>query len=162
LNLTADTILQVAIELERRGRTFYDSLAAGCGDKKIGTLAISLAKEEGEHILAFKQMLNSLPQEMHGAVLTGRELIEATDKLRRIIMPDAKTVRAAVLSSDLGKSLDMAIDMEKESIAFYSEVAPTVLELDATVFQAIVAEEKRHLDKLQKVRKEFAHSPAEN
>jgi rubrerythrin len=55
-----------------------------------------------------------------------KELFAAAHELRNKIMPRARTVHKAILTSDLFKSLDMAIEMETEAVAFYSGLASDI------------------------------------
>jgi rubrerythrin len=153
LENTADYTLQVAIELERRGLTFYESLALGCGDSEVAALATSLAKAEEEHIATFKRMRDDLPRELHGPKLTEEELQAAAEELRNKIMPSAKTVLDVYISSDLGKALDMAIEMEVAAVAFYSGLSSAIDNLDAAVLKRVAHEEMEHLNMLRKMRK---------
>lgn len=156
LEHTADYTLQVAIELERRGRTFYESLSLGCGNSEIAALATSLAKDEEQHIAIFRRMRDALPKELRGSRLTEEELSAATEELRDNIMPNARTVRDAVLTSDLYNVLDMAIEMETRAVAFYSRLASGITYLDATVLRGLANEEMEHLKKLREVRKRLS------
>lgn len=148
----ADHWLQVAMELERQGKTFYQSLAVGCGHRDIAALATSLAETESEHILTFKRMRDALPADRRGPLMNEKELFAAAEELRRKILPNARTVREAVLQADLFKTLDMAIEMESDAVAFYSALAIELDEDKIDVLMAIVAEEREHLDRLQRVR----------
>jgi len=152
LKHTADYTLQVAIELEQRGRTFYESLALGCGNSGVAALATSLAKAEDEHIATFKRMRDALPEELRGPRLTDDELLAATEELRYKIMPNARTVLDVFLSSDLRKALDMAIEMEVEAVAFYSGLASGIANLDAAVLKGVANEEMEHLNMLRTMR----------
>lgn len=152
---SADYILQVAIELEHRGRTFYESLSLGCGDPKIAELATLLAKSEEEHITTFKRMRDALPEELRGPRLTEKELFAVSKELRENIMPNARTV-SDVQDSDLLKALDMAIEMETEAVAFYTGLVSNSAKLDANVFRDVTNEETEHLNTLKEVRKSLS------
>jgi rubrerythrin len=118
LKISADTILQVAIEMEQLGRTFYESLSLGCKHAEIAALAMSLAKAEEEHIETFERMRNALPPHQRGPELAEKELFAASVELRKKILPDARAVIKVAQSSDIFKALDMAIEMETEAVAF--------------------------------------------
>jgi rubrerythrin len=152
LKHSADYTLQVAIELERRGQTFYESLSLACGKSEIAAFASSIAKAEEEHIATFRRMRDALPKELCGPILTDEELLAATNELRIKIIPNAKTVREVVLASDLRKALDMAIEMEDQAVAFYSELASHIANLDAAVLRGVVNEEMEHLRMLREMR----------
>ena len=160
MEITVDNILQVAIEMEQLGRTFYESLSAGCGNAEIASLAASLALVEAEHIETFKLMRNALPSSQRGPKMTEEELFAAADELRNKLLPDAKTVHKAVMDSDVFKALDMAIEMETEAVAFYSGLASDIIGVD--VLSGIVNEEKEHLGMLREVRKLLSASKRDN
>lgn len=152
MELTANDILQVAIGMERLGRTFYESLSLGCGDEEIAALASSLAKCETEHIAAFERMRKALPPQQRGGELTEKELFAATVRLRNKIMPGAHQVLTVVQTADPAQALDMAIEMENEAVAFYAGLASGITGLDHAVLTAIADEEKAHLDMLKETR----------
>lgn len=152
MKLTADNILQVAIEMEQHGRTFYESLSLGCGHVEIAALATTLAKAEKEHHETFERMRNALPPHQRGPKLTGKELFAAASELRKKIIPNSRAVHKAVQTADLFKTLDIAIEMETEAVAFYSGLASESNSLDNVVFAGIANEEKEHLSMLRKVR----------
>jgi rubrerythrin len=53
MSYSADNALQVAIQMERLGQTFYQSLAAGCGNAEIAAIAAKLAGDEQKHLQTF-------------------------------------------------------------------------------------------------------------
>jgi rubrerythrin len=152
---SADYNLQVAIELESRGRTFYESLALASGNSKISAFATSIAKDEEEHIAIFKRMRDALPKGLLGPRLTDEELLAASNELRNNIMPNASTVLDVVMNSDLCKALDMAIEMEVSAVAFYSAMASGITDLDADVIKRVACEEMEHLNRLREKRKQL-------
>lgn len=149
----ADHALQVAIEMERLGQTFYESLASGCGDAGIAALATRLAKDEERHIDIFKRMREAMPPVYRGPLLTDQERFAAAKELRVKIMPDASAVREVALSPDLSKTLDMAIEMEAAAVAYYTSLASGKAGFDVGVLTGIASEEKAHLTMLQEHRK---------
>lgn len=152
MGLTADYLLQVAVDLERQGKTFYETLALGCGHKEIAALAVSLAKAEEQHAETFKRMREALPEDQRGRFLDEAELWRVTEEVRHKMMPDAMTIRDIVLNPDFLKTLDMAIEMERDSVLFYSELGHRLAGSDAVTLMTIAAEEQDHLDKLERVR----------
>lgn len=155
MNYTADRALQIAVEMERFGQTFYESLAVGCGNAEIATLAATLAKSEESHAAFFKRMRESLPPSHRGPQLTEKELFEAARELRNKIIPNASSVREAVLAITPLKALDMAIKMEANAVAYYYGLTLGVDGLDATVLTKFVNEEKGHLRTLQDCREQL-------
>lgn len=50
MSYLADYALQVAIQMEKLGHNFYQSLSAGSGDVQITTIAAKLADDEIKHL----------------------------------------------------------------------------------------------------------------
>jgi len=148
---SADYALQVAIRLEQLGGTFYQSLAAGCGRAEIAAIAARLAGDEQRHLQAFERMRNLLPQDHRGPKLTEEQLDATAGKFYKLILPNAGRVRQVALSGDMPKILDMAMQMEIDSVAYYSSL-PSVGGIDAAVLKAIIQEEKNHLAALRDYR----------
>ena len=120
-----DHALQIAIEMERLGQTFYESLAQGC---------------------------EALPPGLRGPKLTEQELFDAAKELRVNIMPGAAAVRDAVLETELTKALDLAIDMEAKAVAYYTGQSFGVKGIDSAALARIAEEEKKHLSVLRERR----------
>jgi rubrerythrin len=152
MNYPTDRALQIAVEMERLGQTFYESLAQGCGDAAIAALALGLARDEKLHVAVFAHMLEALPPGLRGPKLTEQELFAAAKELRVNIMPGAATVRNAVLGADIGKALDMAIDMESKAVDYYTGKSFGAEGIDSAALSKIAEEEKKHLSTLQERR----------
>jgi rubrerythrin len=149
---TADHALQIAVEMERLGQTFYKSLAEGCGDAAIAALALDLARAEKQHVVVFTRMIEALPPGLRGPKLTEQELLATAKELRVDIMPGAAAVRDAVLTADLGKVLDMAIDMESKAVDYYTGKSFSAEGVDSGALSRIANEEKKHLSVLRERR----------
>ncbi len=145
---SADYALQIAMQLERLGQMFYHSLAQSCGDEKLAAFAEGLAEEEKKHLWTFEKMYHSLPMESCGPKLTQDQIAATAGKFYKLIMPGKAELQQIALSGDIVKALAMAIQMEADTIAYYSSMTPVFKE-DTAVLKAIIAEEKRHLAKLR-------------
>jgi rubrerythrin len=145
MDIATDHTLQVAEELERLGKTFYESFAAVCDNSRIAALAASLANAEKQHISLFRQMRETLPLHLRGRQLTGEELDAAAQELFGAIIPDAGTVRMAVMASGLRTALDMAIALEIRAAACYATIAAGMAGGEHTgALALLVEEEKEH------------------
>lgn len=153
-----DHALQIAIQMEQLGLAFYEALAAGCGQPEIARLAGALAKAELTHVQTFKQMLSHLPADQRGQKLTEEQLVSAVKEWRDAILPTATEVRRVVLHGDIIEVLDMAIEMEANAIAFYSDLASSAIDKDAAVLTSMAAEERKHLSLLQEQRSRYLSS----
>jgi rubrerythrin len=149
MNYATDHTLQIAEEMERQGKIFFESFAAVCENSGLAALAASLAVAEQNHLSIFRQIREALPPDRQ---LTVKELAEAAQELRNTVIPDARTVRLAVLSSDLCAALDMAIAMKNRTTACYSDLAARCRGPYAAVLAQLVEEEKDHLRMLRQHR----------
>lgn len=152
MDYTTDHTLQVAIEMERLGQTFYDALAEGCAQTEIAELSRVLAREEHGHEELFSWMRNQLPANQRKPAMTESDLFQAARELRRIILPTPQSMSQVVLRGDIHEVLDMAIQMESEAVDYYSSLAATAGGRDVAVIDGIVAEEQSHLRTLQEYR----------
>jgi len=148
MSYSADNALQIAMQMERLGQTFYHSLAQGSGDAKMTAFAAKLAEDEKGHLWKFEKMYHSLPIEKCGPKMSDDQIIAAAGKYYKLILPDADEVRKIASSGDMVKALAMAMQMEADAIAYYESMTPVSSE-DAAVLKAIVNEEKRHLAMLR-------------
>ncbi len=154
-----DRALQIAVEMERLGQTFYESLAKGCANAAIAALASDLARAEKQHVVVFSRMIEGLPPVLRGPKLTEQELYAAAKELRVDIMPGSAVVRDAVLEADLGKVLEMAIDMESKAVGYYTGQSFGAEGVDSAALSRIADEEKKHLKVLRERRMRLFSSP---
>jgi rubrerythrin len=148
MSYSADNALQVAMQMEQLGQTFYQSLAAGCGNAQIATLAAKLAGDEQRHLQTFERMRNSLGAEQRGPRLTEEQLAAVAAKLGKLILPAAVEVSQVALGGDMVKVLEMAMRMESDSVAYYSSLTP-IVGIDAAILKAVIQEERNHLTTLR-------------
>jgi rubrerythrin len=153
MSLSVDQALQVAVQMERLGHTFYESLAEACAQPKIASIASALAREELKHLETFEEMRRALPADQRGRTLTERELFSTAKQLRNTILPAMSEVRRVVLRGNVVEALDMAIKMEATAVAYYSELASRVTDKDAAVLKRIAGEERKHLSSLEDQRR---------
>lgn len=151
MQYSADYALQVAMQMERLGRTFYESLAAGCGNVQIAAMAAGLAKAEIRHLQTFERMRNTLPAEQQNPRLTEEQITATAGKFYKLILPDAAEVRQVAIGGDMIKVLDMAIQMEIDSAAYYTNLI-SAGGIDTAVLKAVIQEEKNHLVTLRQQR----------
>ncbi len=140
----ADYAIQVAIQMENLGHTFYESLAAGAGDWNISLVAGKLAEDELKHLQIFENMRNSLPAGERGPDLSEEQAIAAANKFHKLILPTAHEVQTVVLSGNRKEVLQMAMKMEVDSIAYYKSLLSAVGK-DVSILKTVIDEEKKHI-----------------
>jgi rubrerythrin len=120
-------ILGTALKLERKGSKFYSEAEKKTENETGKNMFRQLAKEEEEHIESLKKMFKNLYPEKPFKDIP---LFE---------------VRISEYSGEV-EALKIAIDMEKQSIEFYSDWAEGNLE---SLFKELIEFEKEHLELLE-------------
>lgn len=149
--------LRIAAEMEKRGEAFYRRAARISKNREAVALLNGLAEEEALHAAEFER-LGSL-------ALGARDEEETLSYYDEEVSAYLSAVAAEVVFSgglmDLGRNegfnspeaiLEAAIDSEKDSILFYTEmIANTRDEAARTAFSEIVRQEKNHLSRLKRL-----------
>ncbi len=151
--VSAERLIQVAMELEATGQVLYEVASTSCArdNKHVADLFARLAGEEQDHYNTFEQMLREQAEKTH------RPPVSLTDAQRKVVqdlindkvMPDPVATWQRVRHCTLANALEMAIDLERESIAFYAGILLGVTDpQDAEIVRRIIREEKDHEEDL--------------
>ncbi len=150
---TADEIFQIAMEMEETGQVFYEVLAAGAANDRVAGLCRRLSEAEKRHYLAFEQMRKDLAVRPADRPLTWEETVFAQEMLNEAVVPNPRKAREVAAAGSLLQVLDLAIKMERDSIAFYGHLIPLVAEAEAKAVQEIIKEEEKHEKELLDAKK---------
>jgi len=142
-SVTADTVLQTAIQMEELGRDFYEALGAVTDDPAMADLCRRLAAAESSHLDVFRQMRSKLARRGETVLLRDRRLAEARQAAKDAILPDPDTIRRLARSGGAADVIEMAVRMETEAVAFYRVLAGQLP--DAAAVEAVIREEEGHL-----------------
>lgn len=142
-------LLEVAIEIEKNGRIFYEYIARGGEDKEVRDIFMRLATREKEHENMFRDMLSRLggyqpPQEYSG------EHYQYIKDLADSSIFTSEWAQALLINNTMTdvKAMEAGIGFEKDSILFYSEMRGMVPREDQDIVDMIVSEEQKHLSEL--------------
>ena len=138
--------LEVAIEIEKNGRSFYEAIARQDRAKGVRDIFARLAVREKEHENTYREIMNHLggynPRQQyageHDQYISqlGNSSIFTAEQARRILTK--KTI------TDI-EAIELGINLEKDSILFYSEIRGMVPVQDQDLIDIITNEEKKHL-----------------
>ncbi len=155
--MSEQEIFSMAMEIEKSGKAFYNTMVDSAPDDKTRELFTFLAKEEQRHFDFFKKL-----SEMSGNLIVQpddwdeiSDYIKATTDSRFFIGED-KAIRAAEGAEDVQEAINIAIGFEKDTLLFFYELLHITPEGSKDAAQKIVDEEKRHILLLSEKRKEFA------
>lgn len=151
-------IAEAAVEKEKRRRAFYAKVYELSTDQTMKDLFQFLTEEEDNHVVAFTQLRDSLPQKTRA-----EEYDEEMDAYMDSVIDDrlysridsVEFVEKAISSKNV---FQLAIGFEKDAILYFREFLPFLTDVDRKIVESIIEEEKGHIRKLAEVRKQMDES----
>lgn len=152
-------LINIAIGIERRGITFYDIMAKSTDNEMARAVFEGLVSMEREHLKLFQEMLDKTGEEMPPEASTH----EYNDYLQALVddavfTDDMITSEMATQADSDIEALEMAIGGEKDSILFYYEMRDIMPRQTLPMINAVIAEEKSHLQQLSSIKKKLTTS----
>jgi len=146
--------LEVAIRIERTGIDFYNTLCEMCDDATVKEFFNHLAAEEEAHVGYFRNLL----RELTGHPVKFRYEGDYEKFLSMVASKSIATFAKLKDNLDIGnfdEAVNLAVDLEVDTVAYYSELAKCFEGLEKTVMIGIVESEKNHIAVIKKFREEF-------
>lgn len=143
--------IRIAVEIERRGGDFYRRAAKITKDDAARAFLNELAADEETHMREFSRLCERIDGQGNPAYGAEESAylsavaadVVFTDGLRGLARTGLESPRAI---------LEHSIQSEKDSILFYSEMADLTRDEQAQrLFRDIIAQEKMHLSRLQRM-----------
>jgi rubrerythrin len=143
---SAKEILDIAIRLEKNGRRVYCEAIQNCPRSPMASVLGWMIEEEDEHIRWFSGLQRGLAETTSPIMEEmGREVFG--DLLERQTFSLEEVDLCAV--TDTAELVARFIEFETDTILFYEMLAPFVQEGEPRkVLEKIIAEEYRHIEKL--------------
>jgi rubrerythrin len=148
-SLSAGELLDLAIQMERRGATFYKACAKASLGPPIVLVFEHLITAEQEHARIFAEMKKMLTEEAIAETDCGdaRSFIEKLIGDR--IAPETKRVLNIVPEIyDPVEAVEFAIELEKKSILLFSAMSRVTRLTEKEVIERIISEEHSHVRSL--------------
>lgn len=145
---SAREIIDIAIQIERNGEKIYREAVAAVNDEALASALRWMAQEEVDHARWFAELKEALQETERNLMAEefGRELFDDVLKNRSFSLEDVDFSRI----EDLQTLLETFIEFEKDSVLFYQVLEPFVRDEETRrQLEAIIAEERRHIDMLQ-------------
>lgn len=149
--------LRIAMEIEDRGRNFYQKAYENAQKPEHKDLFLLLKHEEVVHYETFKSMYEQLKAE-EGSNDTEYLFDQEASRYLTVlaeghVFPDNENAAAAVAKlNTLEEVLKLALQAEKDSILFYDELArQSKFEKARQVFLRLKEEEQTHVVKLREI-----------
>lgn len=146
---SAREIIDIAIQIERNGEKIYREAMAAVRDESLAAALQWMADEEVRHAHWFAELKQELQADTGRNILVeefGRELFDGILKNRSFSLEEVDFSKI----EDLQTMMEIFVEFEKDSVLFYQVLEPFVQD-DETRNQldAIIAEERRHIEMLQ-------------
>ena len=150
-------VLQMAVELEIKGKAFYDGVVEAVKDEKVRTIFQFLADEEVRHEKVFRNMLAELepaskpsPYDDTEMMLYFRSLID-----RKIFPEEHEGISMKKDLSNPSAAIRIALSLEKDAVLFFHELLTVTHEKDHSAVQRIIEEERDHIHRILRLKSEL-------
>ena len=143
--------IRIAVEMERRGRDFYDMAARVSKNEAMCQLLKQLKAEEVVHMQQFGRLYEREQSRAEASRPYSRETSAYLTALAADIVFSDGLVSVGVKGGfeDPVVMLKEAVGSEEDSIAFYTKLAEeTADERAAQIFREIIAQERAHRERL--------------
>lgn len=141
--------LDKALEMETRGRDFYENIVATAKDVLVRDFFKFLADQETVHIKIIKRIYSNLGHDSCWSEAQGQH--SGGESLNKVFLALAKSKPAA--DSDILAAIDHGITFETQAAAFYKNEMPnTTREAERDFLLALYGEENDHRQVLADMR----------
>ncbi len=134
-------IMDTAIEMEKEGALFYDTLASEAADDGLKQIFKMLADDERRHERIFRAMKDGVD---------GDEVALHPERVDELIR--SLEVEKFSETQEHKELYERALEIELKSIEFYTEALDSVTDgTDAQIIRQVIQEERKHYESLDTV-----------
>jgi len=157
ISFSGSELINIAIEIERRGIAFYDVMTRSSGNAATRNIFQYLVDMERRHIQIFQGMLTEADKNQ-GSRAHSAEYAAYLQALldSAVFTNDMVTSELAVNAESDIKAMELAMGAEKDSILFYYGMKDIVPKRVQLTVDKIINEEKSHLRQLWELKKEMS------
>lgn len=147
-------LMDMAIRIEEHGQAFYEACLATTDNAPMKEVFHYLLEQEKEHARVFSRMKENLDPEQPLPESYPGELRHYLDAfVKGEIFDDPKAAQKLVETlEDEKDAVEVALELEKQSILFYSGIKSMIRDAEAAQVDRIIAEEHDHIRRLQSFR----------
>ncbi|MFQ5826008.1 MAG: ferritin family protein [Dehalococcoidia bacterium] len=146
-------LAEIAVDIERNGAAFYDTLARTTRNDRVRAAYDYLAGEERKHIRLFQSILDSLGEGIHGETYSGEHALYIRSLADSRVFTDAEVaMEVAERAQSDAEALHLALGFEKDSLLLYWEMRELVREVDRGVVDRLMEEERSHIRQLTELK----------
>ncbi|OGP16576.1 MAG: hypothetical protein A2V21_300140 [Deltaproteobacteria bacterium GWC2_55_46] len=156
VHFTGKEILDMALRIEENGMKYYYDASKGARTKELKVLFKLLSDEEGNHIKVFKDLKKLLVEDTTEGfdpyLGEAQQYLFTMADSEVFTNPDAGKDAARAVKGEQ-EAVNMALNMEKESLLFYYELERMIREKDRNVINSLIEQEKEHVRRLTAMQK---------
>lgn len=147
-------VISFAIEIEKNGKSFYETVADIIEDPHVKEIFLKLKKQEEHHIVDFEKLLVNTkgyqPQETYSG-----EYLDYAKALadNHVFNLDADIKEIAKTVKNKADAIEIALKFEKDSILFFAELKHVVAPDNHKVIEELIAQEREHIRILSELKK---------
>jgi len=145
----ASEVLEIAIQIEKNGRDFYNSLAVQPNMSNARDTFRYLAAQEEKHIEVFTGIMDKTNKYVPQGLDVGQyyDYMKALAGENVFMGLDKGLEWARSIKND-SEAIALGIKAEKDSIIFYEEIKRAVPEYERKIIDEVIAQEEGHLKML--------------
>jgi len=150
---SAPEVMEMAIQTEKGGKLYYETVGARTDDAVLKGLFGFLAGEESRHVATFEDIARAIKVTPAEEPYNWEEVVpylRAVTESRYFLGPD-KALALAREAKTPQDALRSALAFEKETLVFYVQLRDMVGERNRAPVDRLIDEEKAHVRKLSGV-----------
>jgi rubrerythrin len=147
---SATEIMEIAVETEKGGKLFYETVAAQSKSQGLKILFRYLAGQENRHIHVFEDIAETIKVPAVEMPANWEEVslyLKAVTNSRYFI-GEGKALSLAKDEKTTEEAIKVALAFEKEILMFYLEAADAITAVNRPAVEALIREERAHVRKL--------------
>lgn len=143
-----ETVLDLAVWLEKHGQTFYENARETATEPAVKELFAALAAEEKKHCVIYTDLYELYT----GKSAVEEKLLGEYGKFIELLIGEIIQVLEFDAEVTQKQLIDRALQFEKNTLLYFAEVKSLFRGKAGSIIEAICREEKRHIQRLLEVR----------
>ncbi len=155
---SAVEVIEMAVRTEESGKVFYEGVAQRTKQAELKKLFTFLAGEEAKHQEVFFDLYKTIKDNPQAVPYDWEEMslyLKALTESKFFLGKD-KAINLVKEARTPKQALDFALDFERETMLFYTEIMALVAEKSRDVVAKIIAQEKSHIRQLQALKESLS------
>jgi rubrerythrin len=154
--LHAETIIKIAISIEKNGHLFYENLGQKFNDPGLLKVFQTMAEDEIEHQSTYENFYEVFARENLKDDISTEDLAAVSSLSESHIFNDEEKVERRLSGvSSPADAIDMAIEFEKDSVVFFTAMRDYVFKDEAGIIDRMAKEEMAHVVRLLELKNEL-------